>query len=152
MKILSYNIRGLGGAGKKRHIRDLVMKERVDFLVIQETKMGVISRKICSSLWGSEEFNWVAKDSMGMSGGLLCIWNSKMLNKIKVIKGENFIGIEGVWGSEEIPVKIINVYSPCQLASKRALWEELRNLAKGKGGKWCFVGDFNAVRKADAEA
>ncbi|GKV44689.1 hypothetical protein SLEP1_g51849 [Rubroshorea leprosula] len=86
---------------------------------------------------------------MGMSGGLLCVWNTRILEKVQIVEGEHFIGIEGVWGPEKVPVKVINVYSPCQLSGKRALWEELKNLAAGRGGNWCFVGDFNAVRSVE---
>ncbi|GKV45281.1 hypothetical protein SLEP1_g52387 [Rubroshorea leprosula] len=87
------------------------------------------------------------KDACGMSGGMLCLWNPKVLTMSRIIEGENFIGIEGIWGREATPVSIINVYSPCQLSGKRTLWEELKKLVSGRGGNWCIAGDFNAVRK-----
>ncbi|GKV51190.1 hypothetical protein SLEP1_g57860 [Rubroshorea leprosula] len=141
--------KGIGGAGKKRYIRDLVVKERVDFLAIQETKLAGVDKKICRAVWGSEDFEWVAKDACGMSGGMLCLWNPKVLTMSRIIEGENFIGIEGIWGTEATPVSIINVYSPCQLSGKRSLWEELKKLVSGRGGNWCIAGDFNAVRKTE---
>ncbi|GKV50269.1 hypothetical protein SLEP1_g56981 [Rubroshorea leprosula] len=62
-----------------------------------------------------------------------------------------------LWGSEDFewvaqpskartPVYIINIYSPCDLPSKRALWASLKNLITEIGGNWCLMGDFNAVR------
>ncbi|MCH86589.1 hypothetical protein A2U01_0007447, partial [Trifolium medium] len=40
----------------------------------------------------------------------------------------------------------VNVYSKCDLASKRRLWDILQ-MSKGGfgGGAWCIVSDFNAV-------
>lgn len=39
-----------------------------------------------------------------------------------------------------------NVYSPCDKARKRRLWEELKRVKVGTGkGLWCIVEDFNAV-------
>ncbi|PNX92374.1 cysteine-rich receptor-like protein kinase [Trifolium pratense] len=42
-------------------------------------------------------------------------------------------------------VNIVNVYSPCNLAGKRKLWEDLLNLIRGDNSEWCIGGDFNAI-------
>ncbi|GKU98648.1 hypothetical protein SLEP1_g11622 [Rubroshorea leprosula] len=134
---------------KKQKLRDLVSKEKIDFLALQETKVTGIDRKTCKMVWGTEDFGWVAKDACGLSGGILCVWNSKSLTMSRVIEGENFIGIEGVWGPEGVVVFILNVYSPCQLSGKRVLWAELKNLILDRQGYWCIAGDFNAVRNEE---
>lgn len=38
MKMLSYNIRGLGGRVKKSKIRNIVVKENIEFVCIQEQR------------------------------------------------------------------------------------------------------------------
>ncbi|GKV37516.1 hypothetical protein SLEP1_g45542 [Rubroshorea leprosula] len=115
--------------------------------VQKETKKCGLDRNYCKRLWHSEDFEWVGKDSVGRSRGLLCVWNSKTITVKHVWEGENFIGIQGVWIAENVVVNVVNVYSPCQLAGKRILWLELKNLVLQSGGMWCVVGDFNAVRK-----
>ncbi|GKV49720.1 hypothetical protein SLEP1_g56454 [Rubroshorea leprosula] len=115
----------------------------------KETKKSGIDRKFCSLLWGSEEFEWVAKDPTGLSGGTVCIWNSKALRMIKVWEGENFIGIQGKWVAEDVCVNIINIYSLCQLVGKRSLWEDLKELVLQTRGLWCLVGDFNMVKNVE---
>jgi hypothetical protein len=41
---------------------------------------------------------------------------------------------------------LVNVYSKCDLASKRRLWSDIIRLKEEYGdGIWCVVGDFNAV-------
>ncbi|GKV25404.1 hypothetical protein SLEP1_g34851 [Rubroshorea leprosula] len=118
----------------------------------KETKLEMVDRNICRRVWGTEDFDWVSKPSNGMSGGLLCVWNSKVLKKEEVLEGENFIGVYGLWGEDKLPVNIVNIYSPCQLTGKRALWEELQHLMNNRRGTWCLAGDFNAVRRAEERA
>ncbi|GKV47542.1 hypothetical protein SLEP1_g54439 [Rubroshorea leprosula] len=118
----------------------------------KKTKLEIIDRSLCRRVWGSENLDWVSKPSNGLSGGLLCIWNSTVFKKKEVLEGDNFIGVFGVWGEEETPVFILNIYSPCQLTRKRALWEELYNLIKSKKGCWCLTGDYNSVRRVEERA
>lgn len=41
---------------------------------------------------------------------------------------------------------VVNVYTPCNLAGKRKLWEVLRKVKNSFGpGLWCLVGDYNSV-------
>jgi exonuclease III len=43
MIVCSLNVRGLGGSVKRRHIKQLILTEKVDFMAIQETKMEEIT-------------------------------------------------------------------------------------------------------------
>lgn len=47
MKILSYNIKGLGGRVKCNMIKKLVVEEGVNMVCLQETKKEVMSRELC---------------------------------------------------------------------------------------------------------
>ncbi|GKV46541.1 hypothetical protein SLEP1_g53515 [Rubroshorea leprosula] len=88
----------------------------------------------------------------GLSGGLLCIWDLSVFKMMEVVEGRYFMGVFGVWGEEQIPVHLINIYSPCTLVGKRELWEELGNLINRRKGRWCLGGDFNAVTKVEERA
>jgi len=45
---------------------------------------------------------------------------------------------------------VVNVYSKCDLAAKRRLWETLvEERATRGGGAWCVLGDFNVVCRRD---
>lgn len=52
MKIVSLNIRGLGGRTKKRY---LIREEHVDLVAIQESKLGIVDKGLCEFLWGDQE-------------------------------------------------------------------------------------------------
>lgn len=47
MKIITYNIKGLGRGLKWASIRKMVKKEQVDMLCIQKTKKEVIDKALC---------------------------------------------------------------------------------------------------------
>lgn len=145
MILLSMNVRGLGGGVKKRGIRSIVRKEGLKFLAIQESKLEIVEPRICRAIWGKGDLEWFFKLVNGRSGGLICIWNPNVLKVERKIEGENFIGMFRSWGRENTLVYIVNVYSPCDIEGKRALWEELKHLIQENRGKWCVVGDFNAV-------
>ncbi|GLT59702.1 hypothetical protein SLA2020_325070 [Shorea laevis] len=148
MILLSINIRGLGGIGKKKEIRDLVIREKVDVLLIQETKMEQVDNCLCRMVWGTDDFEWIAQAANGAFGGILIIWNSRVFRKLSSFEGTGFLGVFGMWGDYNIPCYFVNVYSSCDLAQKRCLWEILSDLVTSKKGNWCIAGDFNAIRNS----
>lgn len=89
---------GLGGRIKKSAIRSLIVKQKLDFLCIQETKMEIIDQNLCDQLWGGTDVGWVARQSMGNSGGLLCLWKKGVFDMVESFSEEGFLGIKGRWG------------------------------------------------------
>lgn len=51
MKIFSFNVRGLGKKAKRKEIKEMLKKHRIDFCCIQETKMERMGNKICSLIF-----------------------------------------------------------------------------------------------------
>lgn len=74
MKLLSWNIRGLGGVEKHREVRLLVGEKLPWIVCLQETKLSVFSSALVASLWGNSNFNFSFRPSEGASGGLLIMW------------------------------------------------------------------------------
>lgn len=50
MIVVSMNIRGLGGPLKKKKIQTFIKEEKIEFMVIQETKMEVVDGQLCEQL------------------------------------------------------------------------------------------------------
>jgi len=76
MRIVLWNVRGLGGLEKRKEIKELV-KEKVPFvLCIQETKLQLIDDFLCTSIWGSTSHDYSFVPSVGASGGLVTIWDT----------------------------------------------------------------------------
>jgi len=52
MKIISWNVRGLGGFEKKTKEMELVSEYKLFILCLPETKLSVLDEYLYSSLWG----------------------------------------------------------------------------------------------------
>jgi len=140
MIVSTFNVRGLGGRVKKSKIRELVRQNNVDFLAVQETKLEAITSNLCYSLCGGQYRDWVFRSSEGNSGGILSIWRKSSGIVLFSFQGEGYVGVCLEWGVEKTRCFVINVYSKCDLESKKRLWESLfqehRSRGKGHGVWW----------------
>ncbi|XVF73357.1 hypothetical protein PTKIN_Ptkin12aG0195100 [Pterospermum kingtungense] len=76
MKVASWNIRGLGRVEKMRAVRRFLVREKFDFIAIQETKLKEVSPRIHRWLWGNEPISFEVMASDGNSSGLISAWRN----------------------------------------------------------------------------
>jgi hypothetical protein len=132
---------------KRQKIRDLVRRENIDFLAIQETKMEAIPDNFIANLWGSGDCGWVSLPAIGNSGDILSIWNKVKSSLIFSFVGDGFVGVCLNLLDENRVCYVVNVYAKCNIQDKRRLWGNLLMSKEGFGeGLWCVLGDFNSVR------
>lgn len=63
------------------------------------------------------------------------------------INDHDFIYLENTWVPDEQKMSIVNIYLPCDMAQKRNLWEQIKQLRNSSFGRlWCILGDFSSVR------
>ncbi|GJW77498.1 hypothetical protein Tco_0139180 [Tanacetum coccineum] len=108
---------GLGHKTKKEWVKELNYKHRINFLALQETKMDCISHMDVKSLWGNSNFDFVASDSLGNSGGILCIWEASIFKKDGATISDNFIAIYGTVYLIIVKIILVAVYAPQQPGS-----------------------------------
>ncbi|XP_057415016.1 uncharacterized protein LOC130709903 [Lotus japonicus] len=150
MRILTYNIRGLGNSVKWRIIRELIIKEEVNFACFQETKLETIDVRLCKSLWGDDSFEWTFLPAINRGGGLLCVWDRSTFKLIQEHIGRGFICLRGEWGEDGLPCIFTNFYGSCTMHEKIQQWEELVTLKTSfPTYRWCILGDFNSVRSSE---
>ena len=87
LKIISWNVRGLNEQDKKLRVRNLIRKWGPDLVCLQETKMGLINRAVIRSLWGGQHVDWSYLGSCGASGGVLLMWDTRVVNKMEEAAG-----------------------------------------------------------------
>jgi hypothetical protein len=109
---------------KRKVINELIQKEKVEFIAIQETKLEVIYDALCYSICGSEDCQWISGPAIGNSGGFLSIWSKFAASLIFSFSGDNFIGVCLDWGELKKRCFIVNVYSKCDISCKRLLLGE----------------------------
>ena len=73
MKIISWNIRGLGSRKKRRVVKDFLRFQNLDVVMFQETKREVCDRRFVGSVWLVRNKEWAALPACGASGGILII-------------------------------------------------------------------------------
>ncbi|GJZ37002.1 RNA-directed DNA polymerase, eukaryota [Tanacetum coccineum] len=123
--ILSLNIQGLGNKTKKEWVKELNNKHKINFLALQETKIDCISHMDVKFLWGNSNYQFVASDSIGNSGGILCIWEASIFKKDFATRSDNFIALYGTWLSNNAKVLIVVVYAPQPSVSLGRLFQKI---------------------------
>ncbi|GJW45497.1 RNA-directed DNA polymerase, eukaryota, reverse transcriptase zinc-binding domain protein [Tanacetum coccineum] len=89
------------------------------------------------SCWGNTAFDYVHSDSVGYSGGILCVWDSNAFCKNSTTVSDYFIMVRGKWRYTGKDLLIIVVYAPQELKEKMILWEYLlREIRKEKWWLW----------------
>lgn len=150
MKIISWNVRGLGRVEKKKDVRLLVGEKGPSILCLQETKLSVCDQTLSSSLWGATPHSFSFRPSVGASGGLLILWDTALVEVWSTMSVENAIMIHGRFIQNNDEFYLINVYAPCDNGEKQLLWDRLTSLLQQLSGKnVCICGDFNVVRSAN---
>jgi exonuclease III len=71
MKILCWNVRGLGGKGIRRQLKEMVDKNRVDIIYLQETMKENFTIAELRGLASGQSFSWNWITSSGHLGGTL---------------------------------------------------------------------------------
>ncbi|GJU57394.1 RNA-directed DNA polymerase, eukaryota [Tanacetum coccineum] len=146
MNFLSLNIQGLAQKAKKDWAKELCVKNKVNFLAILEIKMEEIDLFSVCRCWGNSTFEHLHSNSVGNSGGILCVWNPNIFCKKAFTILDFFIIIRGVWLLNGIDLMIIAVYGPHDPRDKLMLWDYLAHVINQWQGEVVIMGDFNEVR------
>ena len=73
LRMLTWNVRGANNCDKRKVIKALIRKNRVDLVCLQETKIQEMSTGIVWSLGVGRFLEWGAVDSRGAAGGIVVI-------------------------------------------------------------------------------
>ncbi|GJU71291.1 RNA-directed DNA polymerase, eukaryota, partial [Tanacetum coccineum] len=146
-QVMGYNMDGcLAQKAKKDWVKELCVRNKVNFLALQETKMENMDLICVKTCWGNLAFDYVHSDSVGNSGGILCVWDPNSFCKSNATISDYFVMVRGVWRLTGQDLLMIAVYAPHDFKDKQLLWDYLtREIGKWKG-EVVIMGDFNEVR------
>uniref|UniRef100_A0A2N9GA24 Reverse transcriptase domain-containing protein n=1 Tax=Fagus sylvatica TaxID=28930 RepID=A0A2N9GA24_FAGSY len=123
---VNYDVRReLNDKDKRLRMRNLIKLWKADVICLQETKMAEFTCRVIQSLWGNQHVNWTSLGSNGAAGGILLMWDRRMVEKVEEVAG---------------------VYGPNSDSERGFLWEELAGLISWWDAPWCIGSDFNVVR------
>ena len=125
MKIISRNIRGLNGAHKQEIIRNLIRDQRPDTLVIQETK---VKKDFLGKIKFSNLMSGEASNSVGASGGLLTLFNTKNFRVENIYNEGNIIFCKFFQIHSNDCWFVLNLYAPNNKRDRKTYWSRARGL------------------------
>ena len=128
LKLLSWNVRGANDINKRRIIKSVVRKQKVDLFCIQETKIQLMTEGVVKSLAVGRFLDWRALEVVGASGGVLICWDKRSL---EILEWEEENGV--VW-------VFTGVYGPFTKEDRECLWDEVGAI-RGLWGEPWYVGE-----------
>ncbi|XP_028099600.1 uncharacterized protein LOC114299127 [Camellia sinensis] len=146
MKILSWNIRGLGRKEKRSRLKKLSNERNVDVALFQKTKKSEITEDEVRSVWVRGKMEFMVVDAVGSTRGLLCIWDLDVFQVKDYCSNRRFILLSGTLFNQ-FDCAILNIDAPNDVGSRGNLWNCLLKLNDEFHNPWCLGRDFNEIRQ-----
>ena len=125
MKIVSWNVWGVGLARKRGVIKGNLKRIRPDIVILLETKKESLNERWIGSMWKGRYKSWVAFPSVGRAGGVVIIWDCRTVNVIYSSVGEFSVLIRVENGG--VPWWFSGAYGPNSYNEQRAFgmsWQD----------------------------
>ena len=150
MKLVSWNVRRLGGPEKKREVRSLLNEKSPFIVCLQETKLQVCDNFVCLAMWDLQKLVCSYRPSQGASGGLSFAWDLAEVEVWSTVSFEYVLAIHGRFLKTNEEFHVFNVYALCDNRARKVLWESVSGrLGPLRGRHVCVCGDFNVVRNRE---
>lgn len=145
MNNISWNVRGLGGPGKKDLVRDFIDQFKPSIVCFQESKLAMVDRFTWRSISGNTLDCFCFAGARGTAGGMIVGWSSALF-KGKLISSGTFCLTVEFFSIQDLSLcHCTTVYGPNAKNLKADFWPEIRNCKPPPGIPWIICGDFNAI-------
>jgi exonuclease III len=144
---LIWNCQGLGKGIKIEFLKELIRKERIDFIGIQETNKKSFEDSWLQSISSNRNFAWFWSPAKGRSGGLLVGLDADVFDIRQVDKGDFMIKVLLAHKESGFIWNFINVYGAAQNDYKQIFLTELASFCSNCNYPMLIGGDFNILRK-----
>ena len=121
LHIISWNVRGLNDWEKRRRVHNSLRMWKGDVVCLQKIKMESISTGVVRSIWGSPFVGWEFQASEGASGGMLLMWDKRVVEQLDVAKGEFTLSCKFKCVEAELEWMYSGVYGPNRDSDRRLL-------------------------------
>ena len=125
LKMVSWNVCGLNDSRKYLVVKNLLREWSCDVVCLQETKLVGMDRRMVCSLWSCPYVDWVALDVDQMAGGVLMMWDRRVLEKLEVMMG--YFSVSVWW--QDVRDGFIwacsGVYGPNHNNLRGQMWDKL---------------------------
>jgi len=135
----------LNEGDKCLRVRNLLRQWKADIICLHESKLEFISSSVLRSLWGYQHMDWCYSPSREAFGGILVMWDKRVVEKIEECVGENIVACSFRRVEDGFSWAFAGVYGPNNDCDRRLLWEELAGLLSWWNLPCCIGGDFNII-------
>jgi hypothetical protein len=122
-------------------IRRRLREWKADIVCLQERKMEVINNEVIRSVWGCTYVDLICLGSTGASGGILLMWDRRVVEKIEECVGRFVVACVFRSITENCAWAFAGVYGPNNDGARSILRNELGGLMNVWERPWC-VGGF----------
>ena len=149
MRVLSWNVRGLGNAARKGQVRNYILKERIDIVGLQETVKQDFSDHELNELARGLNFIWFWLAARGRSGVILLGVKSDVL-EVENHEIKEFCICATIRGRvSNFRWNLIFVYGPAHHDLSHSFLEELDVYCSAATLPLLLGGDFNLIRACE---
>lgn len=141
MKILSWNVRGLGNPRAMRSVCLAMRQHNPQILFLCETKLTVAEADKLKFRLKMD--NAVCVPCQGRKGGLIILWKDEVALSLKSFS-KHHINMEVMEGGR-CAWKLTDFLGGCTSESRKEGWDTLVALAERPSLPWLVFGDFNEV-------
>lgn len=148
MSILSWNVRGINEAPRRREAKGLVRQHGTDLAIFLETKVrrknfGAYKRFL-GDQWGvasnAEAFDDTTPDSIWVA------WDTERWEVTSLDTQKQWVHFRAR-NRGGLEIMVTAVYGASSRALRRTLWEKLIALGQITTEPWLVIGDFNEIRQ-----
>ena len=141
MKILSWNVRGLGNTRAHLEVKNILQTHKPQILFFCETKLRAAqAREECRRL--SIE-NCFAVNRMGLKGGLALCWNAEVLVTITSYSNHHMDAVVQLENGKQW--RCTGIYRHPEMQQKQQTWMLLSRLSGLSNLPWLCFSDFNKI-------
>jgi hypothetical protein len=137
---LSWNVRGLNNPQKRGVVKILLQDWKCDVVCLQETKLGGIDLGVIRSLCGNPYIDWVALNAVNTVGGVLLMWDKRVLEKVDSVVGTFSVSCSWKSLSNGFEWACSGIYGPNLEGLRAELWGELVDIRQRWNVSWCALG------------
>ncbi|WCJ39882.1 hypothetical protein M5689_020833 [Euphorbia peplus] len=142
MKILAWNVWGMGNPRSVRSLTRVVRKNCPSLVFISETRLQ--KKEVDNLRWRFTNFNFFSVDAVGQLGGLMLMW-CKEIDLAILGSCDHCIHFEILSSDGVMLWRGIVIYGWPQKGNKFKTWEMMRDLHQRENVLWVCFGDFNEV-------
>ena len=146
LRLISWNVRGLNNPQKRESIKHWLRSWKCDVVCLQETKLEVVDLQLVRSLWSSPYVDWDFLPAIGSAGGVLMIWDTRVLEKINSMVKTFSVSCHWKGVADGLEWVGSGLYGPTNDLLRSELWEELKSIYSTWSIPWVVFGDFNVIR------